>query len=105
MKRTILTILAGSLAALTLGATAAHAEEQETYPRPTQQQRYDRDDRGDQAWRSDRPQRREEARRDRDRRDDRYREYDHDYRREARVDVHDCDRGVSIEIGGFLARR
>jgi Ni/Co efflux regulator RcnB len=98
MKRTILTVLAGSLAALTLGVTAAHAEEWQGRPPPAPQQRYDRDDhvRG-----------RPEVRRSRYRSDDRYCDsrYVHDYRRNARVDVYDGDRGLSVRIGGFLASR
>lgn len=103
MKRTILTVLAGSLAALTLGVTAAHAEEWDRRPPPAQQQRYDRDDRGTREWRYDHADGRVEARRARDRScksgDD------HDYRRNARVDVHDGYRGVSIQVGGFLSQR
>jgi Ni/Co efflux regulator RcnB len=104
MKRTILTVLAGSLAALTLGATAAHAEEWEGRPPQAQQQR---DDRGADEWRYSHPQSRVAVRRARGDRDDRYRESrdDHDYRRNARVDVYDGSRCVSIRIGGFFAGR
>jgi Ni/Co efflux regulator RcnB len=114
MKRTVITILAGSLAALTLGVTAAHAEERDQRGPEVQQQRDDRDNRQD-AWRHDRPQARGEARHQHDRDDrygqarddDRYRasRYDHDNDRNARIDVDDGDRGVIIDIGGFFAQR
>ncbi len=105
MKRTIATILAGSLAALTLGVTAAHAEDRDDRGPQLQQQRYDRDDEG---WRYDRPQARGELRHKYDRDDDRYRESrrDHDDDdRNARVDVYERDRGVSIDIGGWFVQR
>jgi hypothetical protein len=107
MKRTIVTILAGSLAALTLGVTAAHAEDRDDRGPRVQQQRYDRDDRGDEGWRYDRAQARGEFRHKYDRDDDRYRESrrDHDDDRNTRVDVHERDRGVSIDIGGFFVQR
>ena len=101
MKRTILMILAGSLAAVTLGVTAAHAEERDERG-PEVQQRHDRHDRGDEGWRYDRRQGRDEyARHDRDR-DSRH---GRDDDRDARVAVYDGYRGVSIDIGGFFPHR
>lgn len=104
MKRTMPSILAAALGAVTLGATAAHAEEWRPRDRAAEaRQRHDRQDRDDHDGGYGREDRRPQyARRDHDRRGGREHESRHDDRR-ARGGGYD-DGDATVEIGGVLLR-